>query len=59
MGPSPQKPRFKEIVEEQGFAIEFLSDFAKACTSGLPVQVGYSGVMCATGVAIRRAGARV
>jgi hypothetical protein len=28
-GPSPQKPRLKEIVAEQGFAIEALSVFAK------------------------------
>ena len=31
----------------------------RECTSGLPVQVGYSGVMRAAGVAIRRARARV
>ena len=29
-GPSPQKPRLMGIVAEKGFAIEFLSDFAKA-----------------------------
>ena len=32
---------------------------AVECTPGLPVQVGYSGVMRATGVATRRARTRV